>query len=175
MPGLLEQAWSIPSCWTGSCAATVPRERSRFPYVTPRCTDALPVLMFPVTRPFCLPSYSVPRSRFYVLDFQSASNASARSHLGITLPRSSFLKRNCGRISAFGSSCWRMVCLSSHKLFSSPTALTLFSPSKVAQALGYFLPTLYLPTFGSALGLSGEQGSGLLACVNGTPAFVPFK
>jgi hypothetical protein len=45
--------------------------------------------------------------------------------------------------------------------------LWVFLVANVMQALGFFLPSLYLPAFASSLGLSGSTGSGLLACVNG--------
>ncbi|KAM0756234.1 MFS general substrate transporter [Meredithblackwellia eburnea MCA 4105] len=53
------------------------------------------------------------------------------------------------------------------RVWRSPR-LWIFMVANVAQAFGYFLPTLYLPTFASAIGLSGSEGSGMLACVNAT-------
>lgn len=45
--------------------------------------------------------------------------------------------------------------------------LIVFLLANTAQAIGFFLPMLYLPTFAASLNLSGAEGSGLLACVNG--------
>jgi MCP family monocarboxylic acid transporter-like MFS transporter 10 len=45
--------------------------------------------------------------------------------------------------------------------------LTAFSPP-VAQGFAYFSSTLWLPSFGTSLGLSTTSSSALLASVNGT-------
>ncbi|GAA6047868.1 hypothetical protein JCM3770_004682 [Rhodotorula araucariae] len=45
--------------------------------------------------------------------------------------------------------------------------LWVFLAANIGQAFGYFITLLYLPTYASALGLSGAEGSALLACVNG--------
>lgn len=37
----------------------------------------------------------------------------------------------------------------------------------VFQALGWFLPAYYLPSFAASIGLSATEGSAMLACVNG--------
>ncbi|GAA5944833.1 hypothetical protein JCM10213_006604 [Rhodosporidiobolus nylandii] len=45
--------------------------------------------------------------------------------------------------------------------------LWVFLVANIAQAFGYFSTTLYLPSFGSSIGLSTTSSSALLACVNG--------
>ncbi|GAA5892475.1 hypothetical protein JCM6882_005625 [Rhodosporidiobolus microsporus] len=52
------------------------------------------------------------------------------------------------------------------KLFKNG-GLWVFMIANVAQAFAYFASTLYLPTFGSSIGLSTTSSSALLACVNG--------
>lgn len=42
----------------------------------------------------------------------------------------------------------------------------IFILANTAQALGWFLPPLYLPTFAASLGLSPTVGSAMVACVN---------
>ncbi|CDR49247.1 RHTO0S24e01728g1_1 [Rhodotorula toruloides] len=45
--------------------------------------------------------------------------------------------------------------------------LWVFLVANIGQAFGYFITLLYLPTYATSLGLSGSEGSALLACVNG--------
>ncbi|GAA5834570.1 hypothetical protein JCM9279_004356 [Rhodotorula babjevae] len=45
--------------------------------------------------------------------------------------------------------------------------LWVFLAANIGQAFGYFVTLLYLPTYASAVGLSGAEGSALLAAVNG--------
>ncbi|KPV78552.1 uncharacterized protein RHOBADRAFT_51007 [Rhodotorula graminis WP1] len=45
--------------------------------------------------------------------------------------------------------------------------LWVFLAANIGQAFGYFVTLLYLPTYASAVGLSGAEGSALLASVNG--------
>ncbi|GAA5897548.1 hypothetical protein JCM8208_003301 [Rhodotorula glutinis] len=45
--------------------------------------------------------------------------------------------------------------------------LWVFLAANIGQAFGYFITLLYLPTYASAVGLSGAEGSALLASVNG--------
>ncbi|KAK4054779.1 hypothetical protein OIV83_000703 [Microbotryomycetes sp. JL201] len=53
------------------------------------------------------------------------------------------------------------------KLWKSKRLL-IFLVANFAQAIGYFIVALYLPTFANAIGLTGAQGSAMLAAVNGT-------
>ncbi|KAM0793095.1 hypothetical protein ACM66B_000576 [Microbotryomycetes sp. NB124-2] len=46
--------------------------------------------------------------------------------------------------------------------------LHIFLVANFAQSVGYFIVALYLPTFADAIGLTGAQGSAMLAAVNGT-------
>ncbi|GAA6035327.1 hypothetical protein JCM8097_008817 [Rhodosporidiobolus ruineniae] len=45
--------------------------------------------------------------------------------------------------------------------------LWVFLVANIAQAFAYFASTLYLPSFGTSIGLSTTSSSSLLACVNG--------
>ncbi|GAA5853573.1 hypothetical protein JCM8547_002510 [Rhodosporidiobolus lusitaniae] len=55
---------------------------------------------------------------------------------------------------------------SAKKLFKNG-GLWVFMVANIAQAFGYFISTLYLPSFGASLGLSTTTSSALLASVNG--------
>ncbi|GEM06534.1 MFS monocarboxylate transporter [Rhodotorula toruloides] len=46
--------------------------------------------------------------------------------------------------------------------------LWVFLVANIGQAFGYFITLLYLPTYATSVGLSGSEGSALLACMNGT-------
>lgn len=45
--------------------------------------------------------------------------------------------------------------------------LWIYAVATISQALGYFVTTLYLPTFATSLGLSNLEGTGALALLNG--------
>ncbi|KDE05119.1 hypothetical protein MVLG_04462 [Microbotryum lychnidis-dioicae p1A1 Lamole] len=51
------------------------------------------------------------------------------------------------------------------------TNLWVFMFANIAQAFGFFVPTLYLPTFATSIGLSNKIGSATLACVNASSVF----
>ncbi|SCZ91026.1 BZ3500_MvSof-1268-A1-R1_Chr1-3g02489 [Microbotryum saponariae] len=51
------------------------------------------------------------------------------------------------------------------------TKLWVFMFANIAQAFGFFVPTLYLPTFATSIGLSNKVGSATLACVNASSVF----
>jgi len=55
--------------------------------------------------------------------------------------------------------------------FLSSTSFWILQACLMIESLGYFLPSIYLPTFARSLGLSAGMGSVLIALLNGSAVF----